>query len=580
MTLMTRSDPFTLQILHNALVSAAEEMFTTTARTAKSPIIYDVLDFSTAITDPQGNVTAQATGIPLFIGVFDYTVKGVLGKFGSNLHPGDVVILNDPYISGTHLNDVGLVMPIFYEDSIVAIAASKGHWNDIGGMHFGSWGPGTTEIYQEGLQIPPVKVYVEGRANKDIIDIIRQNSRIPDHIMGDMEAQIAGLKVAAKRVEGMITKYGLNAYMEAIQKIQHDGQAIAKARLKQLPKGTFEASDFLDEGGPGDELLPITVRVEISEENFKVDFTHNAKQLAASINTTYPGTVASVRVVYVALIDPHVRYNQGLVAPLEVVVPEGTIFNAVRPAPVSVYWETLTYAADLVWKAIAPHAPDKLTAGHFLSVVAEIIAGIDDRTKEPFALVEPNPGGWGAGIGKDGESGLVSFADGETFATSAEVIEIRYPIMVERYQLNTEDGVGHGKFRGGFGIVKDYRILNNEAEFTTDINRARVEPWAVDGGMKGTLNYILLNASNRPSQRVRKIASFKLKKGDLVSIRTGGGGGWGKPREREPVLVVQDVRNGLLTVEQARDVYGVAMDSDTWSVKEEETRALRQKQRA
>lgn len=571
-----RFDPFTLSIIHNALVSASEEMFTVTARTAKSPIIYDVLDFSTAITDPEGNVTAQAIAVPVFVGMLDFNVKGILARYGARgLRPGDVVILNDPYISGTHLNDVAVVLPVYHGERLVAFTTSKGHWNDVGGIAFGSWGPGRTEIYQEGLQIPPCKLYEAGRLNTDLVEVVKANSRLPEMCIGDLEAQVAGLRVAASRIHRIIEKYGLESYFAALDYIAANGRQIASNRLKELPKGRFRAEDFLDEGGPDGGPLPVHVAVEITDEEFRVDFTGNSPQLASSLNNTYPGTVAAVRVVYMALIDPHAQYNQGLVSPLEVVAPPGTIFNAQRPAPVSVYWEVLTYAADLVWKALAPHVRDRLSAGHFLSVVGEIVAGVHDRTGEPFALVEPNPGGWGGGIEKDGESGLVSFADGETFASSVEVVENRYPILVERYTLNTEGGAGAGRHRGGFGIVKDYRIMNSAAELTTDINRAVVPPWGMEGGGAGTLNYIQVFSEGKPPLRVRKISAHSLRQGDIVSIRTGGGGGWGDPLERDPHLVLEDVVGGLISRESAEIAYGVVLDPETFEIHKQATLALR-----
>ncbi len=580
MTSGSKPDAFTLNIVQSALISACEEMFTVTARTAKSPIIYDVLDFSTGLTDPEGNVTAQAVAVPVFVGVLDFNVKAVLAKYGTrSLRPGDILILNDPYISGTHLNDVAVVMPIFSQDRLVAFAASKGHWNDIGGISFGSWGPGRTEIYQEGLQIPLLKLYAEGKENSAIIEIIRANSRLPEFCIGDLEAQMAGLRVAARRVNKIIDKYGLDTYFETVRHILRAGEEIAKKQLERLPKGRLRAEDFLDEGGPDGQPLPVHVDVEITDEEFKVDFSGNSPQLRSSLNNTYPGTVAAVRIVYMALIDPHGTYNQGLVSPLKVVAPAGTIFNAQRPAPVSVYWEVLTYAADLVWKALAPSAPDRLTAGHFLSVVGEIVAGVNDETGEPFALVEPNPGGWGAGPDKDGESALVSFADGETFASSIEVIENRYPILVERYALNTGDGVGHGKYRGGFGIMKDYRLLNSSAEFTTDINRAVVPPWGMEAGQAGTLNYVQISREGASPLRVRKVSAHPLVRNDVVSIRTGGGGGWGDPLERDARLVLEDVRGGLITRENASAIYGVVVGNEKVEVDEPATRALREAMR-
>ena len=573
-------DAFTLNIIHNALVSACDEMFTVTARTAKSPIIYDVLDFSAAVADPRGNVTAQAVSCPVFVGVLDFTVRGVLKKYGKEgLRPGDVIILNDPYLSGTHLNDVAIVMPVFYRDTLVAFAASKGHWNDIGGITFGSWGPGRTEIFQEGLQIPPCKIYSEGQPNDDVMEIIKRNSRMPEMSIGDLEAQVAGVRVAGRRIGRIIDKYGLETYFAAVESILAAGEQIAKNRLITLPKGRFRADDFLDEGGGSGQPLPVHAEIEIDESEFTVDFSGNAAQLPFSLNTTYPGTVAAVRIVYMCLIDPHARYNQGLVSRLKVIAPEGTIFNAVRPAPVSVYWEALTYAADLVWQALAPHCRDRLTAGHFLSVVGLILAGVNDHTGEPFALVEPNPGGWGAGCDRDGESALVSFADGETFASSVEVLENRYPLMVDRYELNTKDGVGHGKYRGGFGIVKDYRILNSATELTTDINRAVVPPWGMEGGASGTLNRIEVLKEEETLQRIRKTVACKLRKNDVVRIITGAGGGWGEPLERDPALVAEDVIAGLISRQQAETVYGVVIDPDKTQVNEPATISLKKRLR-
>ena len=580
MALPAGGDAFTFNIIHNALVSACNEMFTVTARTAKSPIIYDVLDFSAALTDPEGNVTAQAVSCPVFVGVLDFTVKAVLKKYGGEgLRPGDVIILNDPYLSGTHLNDVAIIMPIFCGNTLVAFAASKGHWNDIGGITFGSWGPGRTEIFQEGLQIPPCKIYIEGKPNLDVLEIIKSNSRIPDMSIGDLEAQVAGVRVAGKRVAKVIDKYGLETYFAAVRSILATGEQIAKNRLQSLPKGRFRANDFLDEGGENDQPLPVHAEIEINDQEFKVDFSGNAAQLPFSLNTTYPGTVAAVRIVYMCLIDPHARYNQGLVSRLKVIAPEGTVFNAVRPAPVSVYWEALTYAADLVWKALVPYGKDRLTAGHFLSVVGLILAGVNDKTGEPFALVEANPGGWGAGYDRDGESGLVSFADGETFASSVEILENRYPLVVDRYEFNTQDGVGHGKYRGGYGIVKDYRILNRAAELTTDINRAVVPPWGMEGGGQGTLNCIEVRRAEETLHRIRKTVACKLQKNDVVRIRTGAGGGWGEPLDRDPARVLEDVKAGLLSPQQAQSVYGVVIDSEKLEVNEPATLALRERLR-
>lgn len=575
-------DIFTLEILANALNSIAEEMFWTAIRTAKSSIFYETLDFSTAITRWDGETVAQAVGIPLFIGVMDFSAKHMMREaiqeYGK-VEPGDILISNDPYSTGTHLNDVALSMPIFCKGKLIGIAVAKGHINDIGGMNPGSWGPGSSEIYQEGLFIPTVKYYVAWERNPDVVKLIKANSRIPEYIFGDLEALAAALRLAYRRVNELADKYGLRAVEEAMNYVIDRGEVLARKKLEKLPKGEFTAEDFLDDSGETDEPLKIKVKVKITGRDFVADFSDNPSAVRAPINTTYPATVAAVRIVYIATLDPHLSYNNGIVKPLKVIAPEGTIFNAKKPYPVSVYWETLTYAADLVWRALAPHLPHKLTAGHFLSVVAETIAGVDPRTGEYFVLVEPNPGGWGAAHDRDGESGLVSFADGETYATSVEVAERKFPIIVERYELNTADGTGHGKFRGGFGIVKDYRLYADEASFTTAVNRARFPPWGLEGGCDGTVNYMTIIRNGKELMRVRRIVNFTLKKGDIVSIRSGGGGGWGNPLERDPELVLWDVINEYITPEVARNVYGVVIDLSSRSVDYEATRKLREELR-
>jgi len=537
-------------------------MFWLTIRTSKSPIFYETFDFSTAITNSEGDTVAISIGLPLWIGVMKFIAKNMVlesQKEGTELEPGDIIVCNDPYLTGTHLNDIGMAMPIFQNDKIVAIATAKGHVNDVGGMNPGSWGPEAREILQEGLCIPPVKYYAKGKRNRDVIRIILSNSRIPDYLYGDLEALAASLRLGSRRINDLVEKYGLDTFHGAIDSILEGGARRARARLSELPKGEFYAEDYLDWHPETNEPVKISAKIEITNENFIVDFTGAPAAFPVSLNTTYPATLAAVAVVYMAITDPHTPFNQGLLEPLKIIVPENTIFNAKRPYPVSVYWETMTYAADLLWKALSPHIPDKLSAGHFLSVCAEIIAGIDPRTSEYVVLVEPNPGGWGGAADKDGESCLVSFADGETFANPVEVLETRYPVVVEKCRLNIEDGTGHGKFRGGFGMIKDYRILSQTASFTTAVNRSVIPPWGVMGGKDGTVNYMVVIRDGKELKRVSRITNFELRKGDILSIRSGGGGGWGRPEERDPELVKKDVLNKYITVEEAKEIYGVAL---------------------
>ncbi|MEM2818910.1 MAG: hydantoinase B/oxoprolinase family protein, partial [Nitrososphaerota archaeon] len=451
---------------------------------------------------------------------------------------------------------------------------NKGHWSEVGGMHFGSWTSDSTEIYQEGVQFPCIRLYREGKPNKDVIDIILENSRLPLHTLGDMEAQAASMKVAARRIEKLIEKYGIENVKNAMEKIIDDGYKLALLNLKKLPKGVFEAEDYLDDDGLTDEPVYVRVKVTITDEEFLADFTGSGS-VKGSIASPYPATVSGVRETYMAVTDPHVDLNGGYFKPLKVIAPEGSAFNPVKPAPTSTFWEAMSYSTDLVWKALAPHVPDKLTAGHFLSILATILGGIDERTGEPFAIVEPQAGGWGAGYDMDGESGLVACGDGETYIASNEVYEKHMPILVERYCLNTESGTGHGKFRGGFGVIKDYRVLCSEASFTVSIGRNKFPPWGVAGGMNGTPNYCVIFKQGEEPKIVRKVAAVKLKRGDMVSLRSGGGGGWGDPLERDPELVRMDVKNEYITIETAREIYGVVLDPKTLEIKWDETKKLR-----
>jgi len=479
-----KKDLFTIEIIENGLVVANEEMFHAFSRTAKSPCIYEVLDYAVGMTDGKGKLIAQAPGVPAFSGVLDFAAKEVLEKWKNKLSPEDVIISNVPYESGTHLNDVTLALPLFYEDELIAMILNKGHWSEVGGMHFGSWTPNSTEIFQEGLQLPCVRIYNRGEPNQDVIDIILTNSRLPDYTLGDMEAQMASMEVAAKRVNKLIEKYGIDNVRFAMNKLLKDGEKYSYLKLKELPKGVFEAEDYIDRAIAGsEEPLYVKVKVTITDKDFVADFTGSSKQARVSINSPFPATVSGVREAYMAVTDPHAPPNAGFFKPLKVIAPEGTIFHPVRPAPTSTDWEAIAYATDLVAKALAPHVRHKLTAGHFLSILATTVGGIDDRTGESFLLTEPQPGGWGAGSDMDGTSGLVACGDGETYIASAEVYERNFPMIVERYTLNTESGPGHGKYRGGFGVIREYRSLSDGAVLTASVGRGEFPPWGGEWGL-------------------------------------------------------------------------------------------------
>jgi N-methylhydantoinase B len=578
MTINHSIDPFTVEVIKRALISAAEQMFAAFGRTSKSSVIYEVLDYGCAITDARARMIAQANGIPPFIGVLTDAVQEVIDKYGpDSLNEGDIFILNDPYMGGaTHQNDVVLVMPIFYGGAPIMFAANKGHWNDIGGKDPGSWSPSATDIYQEGMQFPAVKLFSKGEEVRDIVEIIARNGRIPDMTLGDMRAQAASLQVAADRVASVCDKYGLDTVLKSVEVYLEQGKQTALEELKKLPKGEFTAQEYIDDDGLGGDPVPVQVKVTITDDKFVVDYTGSGKTCRGPINAPLSALISTAKFAYKAVVSPHADANEGVFAPLEVIVPEDTVFNPKRPAPISTYWESDSYAGDLIWKALADAMPDRITAGHFLSVCGTIVSGIDDDAGEWFISVEPNAGGWGAGVGKDGENGLVCSGDGETYVLSVEVAETRYPLVVDQFALNITDG-GHGQWRGGFGLVKDYRITNSKAFVTASFGRNKFPPWGLAGAMDGSANLVEVRTTDGKVERRGRFSNRELGKGDVVRFITGVGGGYGDPMKRDPQAVLNDVIDGYITQEIAERVYGVVMAGNPLEIDVRATERLRKK---
>jgi len=561
-------DRFTLEIIKDGLLAIGDEMFVTMQRTSMSTIIYETLDYATGLTDARGRLVTQGNGVTLFLGTLDYGVRSVVDKFGHDgLNPGDIVMTNDPYAGGgTHLSDVSLIMPIFYDGNIVAFAANKGHWTEVGGMAAGSWTTDSTEIYQEGLQFPVIKIFEEGEVVQGLVDLIRANVRTPDMSIGDMYAQAASVRIADRRFRDLCDKYGVDVVLAGIDSLMDHSEQLIRQELKSIPPGVYEAVDYIDDDGIGDESFKVQVKVTVAEDTIVFDFTGSHPQVLGPVNAAMTGLQSAARAILLALTDPSVPANDGCFRALEVVCPDGTIFTCKRPAAVSTYWETMLYAADLIWKAMAPVLPKRLPAGHFLSVCAPVIAGLHPDTNDFFILVEPSAGGWGAGATRDGENGLFCVGDGETYTVPIEVCETRYGVLVDQFALDITDG-GAGEFRGGRGLVRDYRITADEAQHTGTFGRFKFLPWGMEGGQEGSRNYMKITyADGREPTVIGKIARLPVKKGDVVSLVTGTGGGYGDPHARPVEKVVGDVKNGYITPEMAEKDYGVVVDPETLKV--------------
>jgi N-methylhydantoinase B len=563
---MSPADRFTLDVLRENFAAVCDEMFAALQRTSQSPVIYEVLDFAVGITDARGELVAQGNGIAGFLGPLGDAVQEAISR-GLEFRPADVIITNDPYSGGgTHLSDVALIRPVFWQEELIAFAAAKGHWTEVGGKDPGSWTADSADVYAEGLQLPFVYAFRQGAPVPDLRAILAANSRLPAMTLGDLSAQAACLEVAERRLHELCGKFGAPAVTAAMAAVLDRSERLARRAIARIPHGVFTATDLTDEDGLGNGPFGVRVRVEISETGVTCDFTGSHRQVPGPINCTWSGLVSGVRTVFKAITGPAEPATDGWFRPLTVICPPGSIFNAQRPAPVAAYFEATEMASDLVWHALAPAFPQQLTAGSFVSVCSTSLALTHPGTGEPTLLVEPQPGGWGASAVKDGEHGLVSVGDGETYVIPVEVAEQRYGIAVERFGFDIAEGAGAGRFRGGRGLVREYRILCDEALLTVAWGRHLRPPWGTAGGRDGSPNYVqVVRADGQATASFGKVSRLPLRRGDLVRLVTGTGGGYGDPREREPGLVRADLRDQIITAAEAADVYGLPPDAGEWS---------------
>src|SRR6266508_481651 len=497
-----RVDLFTVEILKDKLTATADEMGVVLARTSMSPIVYEVLDFACGICDATGRVIAQDNGLCLFTGTFRPQVESILAKFPiETMRQGDVYMTNSPYGGGTHTADIALIQPIFAGELLIAFGISVTHWTEVGGKVLGSLAPDSTEIYQEGLQFPQLRLYHEGEINEAIVDIIRANVRLPVMSIGDLNAGVAAVRIAEQRLNEVVTRYRLAAVKETFEAILDHGEALALAALARIPAGTYAAEDVIDGDGVSDDPLPIQVTVTVTADRFVADFTGCSPQTRGPINCARGALLSACKTVFKAITAPQQPSNEGLFRPFSLVAPEGTVFTATRPAPTGWYYEASAYATELVWKALAAVLPERLSAGSYLSLCAYYIGG-RKADGEYWVLATPQDGGWGAGQDVDGESGLIATTDGDTYNYPAEVIETTFPLTLERNALNVEAGGGAGRRRGGFGTIREYRVENpTGASLLASLGRSVHRPWGLAGGQEGTANFFEVIRANGERSR-------------------------------------------------------------------------------
>lgn len=557
-------DPITLQVLTSAAYSIAEEMSVALIRTSRSTNIKDRRDASCALYDTAGAIAVisqSEIGTPLHLGVMGAAVGTALSKIpASTLEPGDDIIMNNPYPAGPgHLNDICVVSPIFYRDELVALVANQAHHVDVGGYAPGSMPFGVTEIYQEGLQIPPLKLSRRGELNYDVLDLVMQNVRDPRDLKGDLMAQIAANNVGERRVVELMDRYGQATVQRYMQEIMNYSEQRMLAGLRKLTAGKYSFEDYLEGDGWTEDLIKIKATIEITKDKFVVDFTGTSKQVQGPLNCRPASAAACVYYVLKAVLDPELPGNAGAFRPVKVITEPGSLVEVRYPGAVAnANIVTTMRIVDTLLGALKGVIPERVVAACQSNQLFNI-GGFNPRTNERYSYIETYGGGQGGLFDRDGMSGVQMHMT-NTRNAPIEVFEASHPMFIERYGL-IPDSAGAGKFRGGFGKRRDIRILSSANTATMSTDRARIAPWGLFGGGPGARSAFLLRDAKDKTVKLPSKGTRRIDQGSVISCITAGGGGYGSPLERDPERVRFDVLEGLVDRQNARKLYGVALNA-------------------
>ena len=551
-------DPVTLAVMRHALVAAADEMKINLTRTAYNTVIYEVLDFSVGLFDRHGEMVSQTSGLPIFLGNLGSSIRALLEDVGAdNLEPGDIYLTNDSYVAGSHLNDVNVMRPIFFSGELIGFAVARAHWLDMGSRDPGGWSSDITEIYHDGLRLRSIRLYEAGKPNDSMFRLIKCNVRYADSIMGDLRAQLAACQTGETRFLEIIDRFGRETMLTAIEEIHHQSEVATRQAIALMQDGVYTAESFMNDDGVATLRPKICVTVTIEGDSMTIDLAGSAPPVKGPINLGLPGTISGCRVAMKCLTTPLAPTSEGDFRPLTVKVPEECVFNARPPAPCSIWVISITLI-DTIFKALAGAMPERVPAGQYGDVAAIFIYGENPNSKQSYLIVEPEGGGWGAFRDRDGESVLIAIADGDTRNIPVEIVESKYPLRVERYEMRVDSG-GAGRQRGGLGHFRDITILDHEARITATMERSECPPWGLEGGKEGATNVVVVNPGRTDERAYQKANALPLQPGDLVSVRTGGGGGFGPPWERPVQYVRDDVVDGYVSRGSAESDYGVVM---------------------
>ena len=571
-------DPVTVEVIKGALTYAAEEMGIVLRNSAYSPNIKERLDFSCAIFDHKKRLAAQAEHIPVHLGSMQLAVQQGLKKLKSELEDGDMVLFNDPYISGTHLPDIALISPVFYEGRIVAYLANKAHHSDVGGKAPGSMAGDATEIYQEGIIIPPVKFIKENVVDEEIAEILLSNIRTPEIRMGDLRAQEAANILGRRRILELVSRYGVHTLHRAMEAIMNYSEQRMRIEISKMHEGSYSAEDYLENTGTSDEKVKIKAAITIEKDQLIVDYAGTDKQVDGPVNAVLGVTLSGVYYVLRCVTDPSIPMNDGCYRPVKVLAPEGTVMNPTSPAPVAGgNVETSQRNVDVLLKVFAQIVPEKVCAACQGTMNNVAVGGINPENGKAWTFYETIAGGFGGRKGIDGVDAIHTHMT-NTMNTPIEATENTYPLRFLEYALRKDSG-GAGRWRGGAGLERSWKLLAPSATLSVLAERTQTSPWGLYNGKPGARGEYHIIKGNGKRVRLNSKCTVRMEKNDVLMVRTPGGGGYGDPFERDPKLVLRDVLNELVSVEAARKDYGVTISPVLMKIDWKATKRLRSKRK-
>ena len=569
---MKKIDPISTEIIRNAFISIAQDMNAVLIRSAYTPVIYEGKDCVVALLDEKGEVLGQSSGLPLFLGNLQVCVQETARIYGWDyFKAGDIFFVNDSFFTGTHLNDITIFAPIFWNKQLAGFSASRAHWLDVGAKDPGG-SMDSSNIYQEGFRWPVTRLYENNEPKKEIIEFLRMNGRFGYSLIGDMNAQIAAGKTGEKRFQGILDRFGLDLVRSARNEIFKQSEELEKIAVKKIKNGSYDSEGFLDDDGLGSDPVKIKMKVTVEDEKITIDLDGSAKQTQGPVNCGFAQTISACRVAFKLLINPKRPVDGGTFKTLEVTAPQGSIFKAEEPAACQWYFSSLGLLIDAFVKALSPAIKDLSAAAHYGDSMVIFIGGVDPRNNFPFLSVEPTCGGWGGFPDSDGADALINNVNGGFKDLPIEVFENKYPVSIFNYGFRKDSG-GTGKFRGGCGLYREYTI-NADGFVSLWFERSVTPAWGLFGGKDGIGPNVNIKSHDEKEKNLLKANGLQVKKGTVLTTYTGGGGGFEKPFERNPENVLNDVINKYVSIEKARDHYGVVIDEDL-QINKEGTSKLR-----